>query len=419
MNAAGLEAFGLALARQVVARRDELIDATSADLRFPVRDMQRDVDRVIHALEHLGEAVGWLEGRRPICGPGEEVAILLPFNLGAVAISLAATFAAMGNPVRARFSSKAPTVARVASEIFASVELPSPVVLDDRSGREFLHHALTDPHTPALLAYGGEALGDELLAAAAGTHILFEGPGKDPMIVGPEARPEQVQAILRTSKFSRSGQECISTERVVIPEGMPELVEAIVDMTSDVRASPSWDPDAEVTELANPVVPAIIERQLAEAVERGARVLVGGTVTGNYVEPTVVVDVPVDTSLWQDETFGPVIALRTAPDLDAAAADALSGRYGLHAILTGVGAGDLEERLVGAPYAVPVDGLQYGKIGVASRERQFFADPLDDHRPFGGWGISGWIRERSGRLRQGPRVLAREVTVPEEEDGQA
>jgi acyl-CoA reductase-like NAD-dependent aldehyde dehydrogenase len=165
-----------------------------------------------------------------------------------------------------------------------------------------------------------------------------------------------------------------------------------------------------VTPLASSTIAPMIARQLEEAVARGARVLTGGGVHGDFVEPTVISDVPVDCALWQDETFGPVLPVRVARDEDAAVADALGGRYGLHGIVTGGGAQELASRMVGEPLAVPVSELRYGAIGTVTIDRRQFADPEDEHRPFGGWGVSGWVRHADGTLSQGPRLLAREAT---------
>ncbi|MPZ24376.1 MAG: aldehyde dehydrogenase family protein, partial [Dehalococcoidia bacterium] len=235
-----LERVGAELASKVAARRDELIDATSADLRFPPADMCREVDRAISSLRHLALAWPWIKGRAPICDPGESVALLLPYNLGALALQFVASLTVVGNPVTVRFSSRAPTLARLCKEILAAMALPAPVRLDTRPAREFLHDVLTDSTHPVLLAYGGHHLGEELLSGPPGTKIIFEGPGKDPLVVGHDADPKRVADILRRSKFSRCGQECIATERVVLINEQPDVLDAIVELATGLHASPDW-----------------------------------------------------------------------------------------------------------------------------------------------------------------------------------
>src|SRR6185436_13019465 len=81
---------------------------------------------------------------------------------------------------------------------------------------------------------------------------------------------------------------------------------------------------------------AEIESQLADAVERGGRVVAGGRrpdgaefAQGYFFEPTVVVDVPEDARVWTEETFGPLLPIMRVQDLDEALHRANDSEFGL------------------------------------------------------------------------------------------
>lgn len=401
--------LGSSLADATVRARDELVGAVVGDLEFPLRDVKREYERTVGALRRLADLEHHIADRDPIAGPHGQLALLLPFNMGPFALFVIAAIAGAGNHVLVRLSTRAPALAQAMARVLRDSSLPRTVSFSSQGGHDFVTAAIGSDDVPALIAYGGEQLGAQLLGQPLGTRIIFEGPGKDPMLVGSGCDAGEVATLLRQTKFSRSGQECTSTERLVLPTGADETVDAVVEMVQSLQVSPTWDAAADVTSLISDRAAVGIRHQLQEAQELGATVAVGGRVLDRFVEPTVVVDVPREASLWQEETFGPVLAVRQEDSIDDMLRVATEGRYGLHGIV--VGMPEVTARLVGEPYAVPVPHLRHGSVGTVSIDRPPLTDPADDVAPFGGWGISGWIRDADGQLRQGPRVLAREVTL--------
>lgn len=400
--------LGDALLHATLLSRSDLIDAVISDLGFPLRDVEEEYERTVAALARLVELGQDLIGRRPIAGPGQQVALLLPFNMGPFALFVIGAIIAAGNRVKVRLSTRAPKLTDVLAQTLRRADLPWHVTLSSQGGQEFVQEAIGSRAVTALIAYGGEELGEQLRQQPLGTRIIFEGPGKDPMLVGAGADPAHVADLVRRAKFNRSGQACTATERLVLPTDADAVLEAVVEMVRELHASPTWDPAADVSSLISDRAAAGIEAQLREAEQLGASILVGGAVRGRFVEPTVVVDVPREAALWQDETFGPVLPVRREATTAAMVEVATEGRYGLHGIVTGLP--EVVDELRGDPYAVPVPDLRFGRVGTVTVDRPPLSEPVDDIAPFGGWGISGWVRDADGTLRQGPRVLAREVT---------
>ena len=138
----------------------------------------------------------------------------------------------------------------------------------------------------------------------------------------------------------------------------------------------------EMPKKGGPLSPAqidIIRRHLADALDKGARAIVGGlsSIHEPYVDPVIVVDVPSDAALLQEETFGPVLPLVRVPDMDEAIRLANDSPYGLGATVF--------SRRHGMPIA---QALNCGMVSVNSVLRFASVPSL----PFGGRGESGFGR---------------------------
>jgi acyl-CoA reductase-like NAD-dependent aldehyde dehydrogenase len=159
-----------------------------------------------------------------------------------------------------------------------------------------------------------------------------------------------------------------------------------------------------------------IKAQLKDAVDKGARIALGGRIDGHMVYPTVVVGATHDMLGVREETFGPVSFINTFKDTDEALRLAQDNRYGLRASVYGDDtAVNFGNELVGEPYCHPVDKMVFGTFGTVgvnqgrseSWKRAFVSKPV------GGYGYSGWIWETMDDkfiLKQGPKLLSLETS---------
>jgi betaine-aldehyde dehydrogenase len=159
-----------------------------------------------------------------------------------------------------------------------------------------------------------------------------------------------------------------------------------------------------------------IRAQLKDAVDKGARVALGGCIDGHMVYPTVVVGATQDMLGVREETFGPVSFISTFEDTDEALRLVRDNRYGLRAsVYGGETAVNFGNELVGKPYCHPVDKMVFGTFGTVgvnqgrseSWKRAFVSKPV------GGYGYSGWIWETMDDkfiLKQGPKLLSLETS---------
>lgn len=164
---------------------------------------------------------------------------------------------------------------------------------------------LSDPRLRKLSFTGSTPVGRRLLASAA-RHVLrtsMELGGNAPFIVFEDADLDAAIDGAMQAKFRNSGQACTAANRFLVHETLLEpFTQQVAQRVSAATVGP----------LINSQAVARLEALLADAVRRGARVLVGGRAVrgpGHYFELTVVADVRPDCRLVQEEIFGPILAI--------------------------------------------------------------------------------------------------------------
>jgi acyl-CoA reductase-like NAD-dependent aldehyde dehydrogenase len=154
------------------------------------------------------------------------------------------------------------------------------------------------------------------------------------MIVCEDANLERAARGAVFGAFSNAGQVCISTERVYVVDAVAdEFTERVLQETATLRQGAIGEFD--VGAIIRPEQLEIIETHVADAVEKGARVLAGGRrnpdCDGFFYEPTVLADVNHEMLVMRDETFGPILPIMRVRTEEDALALANQSRYGLNA----------------------------------------------------------------------------------------
>jgi acyl-CoA reductase-like NAD-dependent aldehyde dehydrogenase len=186
---------------------------------------------------------------------------------------------------------------------------------------------------------GSPENGRRVMRAAAETltPVVLELGGKDPMIVCDDADLDQAVSAAMLGVFTACGQMCVGAERLYVMDGIYErFVEKITEKVQSLRQGPpSFDDEGEfdVGAMTMPRQLEIIERQLADATQKGARLLCGGrrnpNFEGQFFEPTVLVDVNHDMVITREETFGPVLTIMRVYSETEAIRLANDSAYGL------------------------------------------------------------------------------------------
>jgi acyl-CoA reductase-like NAD-dependent aldehyde dehydrogenase len=163
--------------------------------------------------------------------------------------------------------------------------------------------------------------------------VTLELGGKDSMIVLRDANLERAANGCVWGGLFNAGQVCMSVERVYVEEPVYDaFVQKVTEKVKQLRQGLP-DQTVEVGSMTFPPQLQKVEQHVADAVQKGAKVLTGGrrnpNLQGLFYEPTVLTDVTHDMTIMSDETFGPVIPIMRVRDAEEALRLANDSRYGL------------------------------------------------------------------------------------------
>lgn len=198
--------------------------------------------------------------------------------------------------------------------------------------------ALLQAGIDKLIFTGSVATGKQVAQAAAARllPVVLELGGKDPMIVLDDADVNVASSAAVWGAFMNSGQTCLSVERCYVHESIYEkFLAACVEKTAKLRQGPG-------TEATVDIGPMIHERQLRtvhahvqDAVAGGARLLAGGKplahLGANFFAPTILAEVTHEMAIMREETFGPILPVRSFKSDDQAVTLANDSEFGLAA----------------------------------------------------------------------------------------
>jgi acyl-CoA reductase-like NAD-dependent aldehyde dehydrogenase len=253
---------------------------------------------------------------------------------------------AAGNAVILKPSEVTPLTSLLMAEGLRECGLPENV-LQVATGRGETGAALIE-QVDMIMFTGSTRTGRKVAEAAARRLIpaSLELGGKDPMIVLSDADLERAANFATYYSMQNAGQTCISIERAYVEE--PVYDEFVAKVSDKVRAlrvgEPQGPGSVDVGAITFPPQLQTIEEHVADAIDKGARVLVGGhavspgTTTpdgasagGRFYEPTVLVDVDHTMKCMTEETFGPTLPIMKVADAEEAVRLANDSPYGLGA----------------------------------------------------------------------------------------
>ncbi len=408
------------LIANIERRRDDLIFVAVRDTGFTHRECRMEVDVILNRLRGFDEMGPVFAARRPVCGPEQEVALILPYNGSAwLNVAIVSIFL-VGNRVRVKFASRGSRIAGFTESLYEPI-FGDAISFDYADGRTFLEHAVASPRIPAICLFGTDEYAwryrDSIKAHR--KKFVFEGPGKDPFIVLSGADLEAAASELAFSKYLYAGQTCTAPERVYLHDSIHnEFLELFLDFSRGVKLGDPEDPKTEMGPVGSTRAISGIRAQLEDAKARGAQIVLGGKIEGKLVYPTVVVHANHDMLGMREETFGPVTFVSSFSTFDEVVRLARDNRYGLRAAVYGEEqeAQRLAEELVGEPYCHPVSQIRFGVFGTVAvnQPRSESWEGAFVSKPVGGYGKSGWIWETVNDefiLKQGAKLLSVETSV--------
>jgi acyl-CoA reductase-like NAD-dependent aldehyde dehydrogenase len=372
-------------------RRDELARILTLDQGKPLKaEAEGEVGELIEFFHMAAEDGKRLTGTIPeSAAPGRRV-LLLRRPLGTVGLitpwnwpytmpaEVLAPALACGNCVVWTPAPSTAVCSGVLAECVAEADLPPGVfnmVLGP--GPEVGDELAANPGTRAVAFTGSTETGLTVAKRAAGKAQLLEMGGNGPFVVMEDADLPAAAEAARVGAFLGAGQSCSAAERLLVHERVKdefvELLAAQVD--SEVRLGDPLDDATTMGPVNNEPGAAKMDAHVADAIERGARVVTGGSrakdfPTALYWEPTVLDDVPPDSIAVTAETFGPIAPIVPVASLEQAIEQTNAQSYGLMAAIF------TADLAAGMRYA---DSVQMGLVNI--NETTNYWEP---HLPWGG-----------------------------------
>ncbi|KAI0876013.1 aldehyde dehydrogenase [Hypoxylon argillaceum] len=230
-----------------------------------------------------------------------------------------------GNTVILKPSPQTPTIAEHVTKIFAEAGLPAGVLQYFHCGSPSNMESMVRDPKISLICFTGSVAGGLAVQKAASdriVHVGLELGGKDPAYVRDDVDIDWAAAEIVDGSIFNSGQSCCAIERVYVAE---KIYDAFVEATQKVlKGYKVGDPLEKETHIG-PVISKrskeAIEAHIKDAIEKGAKDATPENSTfsnlpplGNFVKPTLLIDVSHDMTVMTEETFGPVISVMKVTD---------------------------------------------------------------------------------------------------------
>jgi len=299
-------------------------------------------------------------------------------------IRFAAPALMAGNVGLLKHASNVPQSALLIEDVFLRAGFLEGVFQTLLIGAKKVDALLEDPRVVAATLTGSEQAGIQVGMGAAKRikKVVLELGGSDPFIVMPSADLDAAVATAVEARILNNGQSCIAAKRFIVAEPIAdEFQRRFVERMKALRIGDPFDDKTELGPLANAEAVTSLDADVRKSVDAGAKVLTGGhpiTGAGNFYEPTVLTDIPVESPAYREEFFGPVASLFRARDLDDAIRIANDSRFGLGA---SAWTNDDKER------ERLINELESGMVFI---NKMVASDP---RIPFGGVKQSGYGRE--------------------------
>jgi malonate-semialdehyde dehydrogenase (acetylating) / methylmalonate-semialdehyde dehydrogenase len=329
-------------------------------------------------LEDVARGIDEMMIRQPL----GVVAAITPFNFPAMIPFWFLPYAiACGNTFILKPSERVPLTMRRAFELLDQIGLP-PGVVNLLNGEKAAVDALLDhPKVRALSFVGSTPVAKYVYARAGanGKRAQCQGGAKNHVVILPDADMTMATQIIGDSAFGCAGQRCLAVSvAVTVGEAQKTFRDAITDAAASLRVGNGLDEGIQMGPVITPQSKSRVESLIATGEKQGAKVLLDGRNSkipkyeaGNFVNPTILDNLPVTSALADTEIFGPVLSLVHADTLDEALTFLERSPYGNQASLF-TSSGSAARRF---RYEAPAGNIGIN-IGVAAPMAYF---------PFSGW----------------------------------
>ena len=381
---------------RIVSRAEEIASAISQEMGKPIKEALGEVLYAAGFAEWYAEEAKRLYGetfssqhenkrlyanRQPV-GP---VFAVTPWNFPAAMITRkVAPALAAGCTVIVKPAEQSPITAILLEKFWREVGGPEGTfqVITTNQAAAVSEVFLKERRIRKLTFTGSTEVGVLLYRQSAQTmkRMSLELGGHAPFIVFADADIQRAVDDIMACKFRNAGQTCVCTNRIYVHKSISlKLVDALAARVQELRVGDPSDSETQIGPLVDEQGLQKVSEHVADAVNRGASIVVGGRALGGlYYQPTVLRNVARGMRILEEETFGPVAPIIEFETVDEVVAAANDTPYGLAAYLW--------TRDLDTAHRVS-ERLDYGIVGIND------GAPSTPQAPFGGVKMSGLGRE--------------------------
>jgi glyceraldehyde-3-phosphate dehydrogenase (NADP+) len=346
---------------RIKARREEIGRTIAGEVGKALKDALTEADRAANTFEAAADEARRVEGvvipmdvaphgkgrlaftRRFPIGPISAISPFnFPFNLSAHKLAPAI---AAGNPIVLKPATKTPLSALLLAEVLDEAGLPKGALSVLPMSRQTGDRLVTDDRYKLLTFTGSSAVGWGMKARAGKKKVVLELGGNAGVIVDETADVDFAAKRIAVGGFALAGQSCISVQRVYVHSRVfDDFASKLVSVLGKLKVGDPLDPSTDVGPMIEESEAERIDAWVKEAVDAGAKVLIGGKRLGPALyAPTVLADVSDTAKVCTQEAFAPLVGLYRFDDFNEALARVNKSPYGLQA---GVFTNDLLRALV-------------------------------------------------------------------------
>ncbi len=333
-------------------RTDRYAELMTAEMGKPIAAARSEVEKCAWVCDYYAEHADGFLARQSVqtdasisyvaFQPLGPVLAIMPWNFPLwQCFRFAAPALMAGNVGILKHSENVPGCALAIADVFADAGFPDgcfqTVLVTRDDTPEVVARIIADERIAAATLTGSERAGRSVGRAAgeAIKHVVLELGGSDPFVVMPSADLDAAVATAVTARTINNGQSCIAAKRFILHRDIAEEFERRMKKKFEalVVGDPA-DESVQIGPLAERRFVDDLHDKVRRSIEVGARLVTGGGPlerTGFYYAPTILADVRPGMPAFTEETFGPVAALITVDDIEAAVAMANDTTFGLGA----------------------------------------------------------------------------------------
>lgn len=308
-------------------------------------------------------------------------ACIAPFNFPAMISFWFLPYAiACGNSMIIKPSEKVPLTMMKIFELIDQLDLPEGLVSLVHGGKETVDAILDHPDIKSISFVGSTAVAKYIYSrgTANGKRVQAQGGAKNPVVILPDADIDMTSQIITDSVYGCAGQRCLAASVVITVDDNSKIRDSLYASAKARKVGYGLNQGVEMGPVITGASKKRIEQLITQGEAEGGSVILDGRNAsikdfegGNFIEPTIIENVPVDGELIKTEIFGPVMSLVHMKTVEEAISFINSGKYGNMACVftsSGASARKFRNQVMAGNIGI--------NIGVAAPMAQF---------PFSGW----------------------------------